>query len=318
MPASDLPFNEPLVNAPVRRSRKVQAFAAFLIGFGLGCAAIYVAGWEPLGLLQPTINMAMPYTQPFQASRFMQRMQPMPQYPMQPVVSQPLVQPVSALPYEHDEPTGRREMMTGLAAASAGASLLKDQAAFAAYGDGANVFGSITNPSGFNAYAGDGFSLLIPSKWNPSKEQDFPGAVFRYEDNFDAVTSLVVIKQKTDKTSVDGYGSPVEFLSSFSYLLGKQSYSGKTMSEGGFAPDRVSAASVLDAKNEKDKKGRTVYSFNILSRTADGDEGGRHQLISARVSDGTLYIFKVQVGDKRWLKGAKKEAEGSFNSFTVA
>merc|ERR1712048_16477 len=284
-----------------------------------GCAAVYVVGGEPLAVLNPTVNMAWQYMQPAQASRFMTPKQPtMPRYPMQPVVSQPLVQPLSALPNKYDEPTGRREMMTGLAAASAGAALLKDEAAFAAYGDSANVFGSVTNPSGFSAYAGDGFSLLLPAKWNPSKELDFPGVVLRYEDNFDAVTNMIVIKQKTDKSGVDGYGSPTDFLSAFSYLLGKQSYAGSTISEGGFAPNRVSAASVLDLVSEKDKKGRTVYKFNILSRTADGDEGGRHQLISAVVSSGTLYILKVQVGDKRWLKGAKKEAEGAFSSFNVA
>ena len=43
---------------------------------------------------------------------------------------------------------------------------------------------------------------------------------------------------------------------------------------------------------------------------ADGDEGGRHQLITAAVGNGTLYILKVQIGDKRWFKGAKKDAEG--------
>ena len=35
---------------------------------------------------------------------------------------------------------------------------------------------------------------------------------------------------------------------------------------------------------------------------ADGDEGGRHQLINAAVSNGNLYILKCQVGDKRWFK----------------
>merc|ERR1711972_1084744 len=189
--------------------------------------------------------------------------------------------------------------------------------ALASYGESANVFGEITNKSGFVAYAGDGFSMLLPSKWNPSKEKDFPNVVLRYEDNFDAVNSVVVIKEKTDKSRVEDFGTPDEFLNKFSYLLGKQSYNGKTISEGGFAPDRVSAASVLDLGSATDKKGRTVYKFNILSRTADGNEGGRHQLISATVASGTLYILKVQVGDKRWFKGAKKEAEGCLNSFLV-
>jgi hypothetical protein len=51
---------------------------------------------------------------------------------------------------------------------------------------------------------------------------------------------------------------------------------------------------------------------------ADGDEGGRHQLVGATVSGGKLWMVKVQIGDKRWFKGAKKEALGAFNSFTVA
>merc|ERR1719428_2013663 len=197
-------------------------------------------------------------------------------------------------------------------------ALIEAKPGLAAYGDSANVFGSVTNKSGFVAYAGEGYSLLLPAKWNPSKEKDFPNVTLRYEDNFDAVNSLIVIKEKTDKSKVDDFGTPEQFLNSFSFLLGQQSYAGKTISEGGFAPDRVSAASVLDLESTTDKKGKTFYRYNILSRTADGDEGGRHQLVSATVSGNILYILKIQVGDKRWFKGVRKEAEGVFNSFIVA
>ena len=31
----------------------------------------------------------------------------------------------------------------------------------------------------FIPYAGDGFAVLVPGFMNPSKEQDFPGTVFR-------------------------------------------------------------------------------------------------------------------------------------------
>merc|ERR1712048_321832 len=213
------------------------------------------------------------------------------------------------------EITTRRSL---LSAVSLSSLLLKSYPSLSAYGDSANVFGRTTNKSGFLAYAGEGFSLLLPSKWNPSKEKDFPDVALRYEDNFDAVNNLVVIKENTNKAKIEDFGSPEQFLSTFSFLLGKQSYAGKTISEGGFAPDRVSAASVLDIESTTDKKGKTFYRFNILSRTADGDEGGRHQLISATVSGNTLYILKVQIGDKRWFKGAKKEAEGALNSFVVA
>jgi len=222
----------------------------------------------------------------------------------------------TAVRAEMEAVQGRRDLMAGAAGlAMAGAS----RAAMADFGVAARMFKEgASNPTGFDAFAGEDFSLLLPSKWNPSKEKDFPGVVLRYEDNFDAVNNLVVIKQKTDKSSIDGYGKPEEFLNQFSYLLGKQSYAGKTISEGGFAPDRVSAVSVLDVKAGKDKKGRAIYDFNLLGRTADGDEGGRHQLLKAVVNNGNLYILKIQVGDKRWFKGVNKEAEGAFNSFLVA
>jgi hypothetical protein len=76
---------------------------------------------------------------------------------------------------------------------------------------------------------------------------------------------------------------------------------------------------LLDQAQEKDKKGRTYYKYELLIRSADDNEGGRHQLVSAAVgSDGNLYICRVQCGDKRWFKGAKKEAMGSYESFIVA
>eukprot|EP01024_Parvocaulis_polyphysoides_P073992 TRINITY_DN95450_c0_g1_i1.p1 TRINITY_DN95450_c0_g1~~TRINITY_DN95450_c0_g1_i1.p1 ORF type:complete len:257 (-),score=46.53 TRINITY_DN95450_c0_g1_i1:220-990(-) len=188
----------------------------------------------------------------------------------------------------------------------------------AAYGDSANVFGKITNQSGFVSYTGEGYAVLLPAKWNPSKEKDFKGVDLRYEDNFDAVNNLTVIKNKTDKTSIKDYGTPEDFLKEVSYLLGQQSYSGQTRSEGGFKENRVSAASLLDVSESK-KGGKDYYNYELLVRTADGDEGGRHQLISASVgSDGNLYILKVQCGDKRWFKGAKREALGASESFVVA
>ena len=62
------------------------------------------------------------------------------------------------------------------------------KSALAAYGDSANVFGSKTNASGFLPYAGDGYALLIPSKYNPSQEKEFPGVdlscVFSYLHSF--------------------------------------------------------------------------------------------------------------------------------------
>lgn len=42
--------------------------------------------------------------------------------------------------------------------------------------------------------------------------------------------------------------------------------------------------------------------YAVLTRSADGDEGGRHHLVTATVSNGNLYILKIQAGDKRWFK----------------
>ena len=211
----------------------------------------------------------------------------------------------------------RRATLGMLAGAAALSSV---PAANAEYGDAARVFaGTVTNKSGFVPYAGEGFALLLPSKWNPSKEKDFSGVVLRYEDNADAVNNLVVIQQKVGKGSIDELGSPDKFIQDNSFLLGETAaFSGDTISEGGFKRGKVAAASILDVQEVTDKNGRKYYKYEILCRAADGDEGGRHQLIAATVSKGDLWILKVQVGDKRWFKGVKNEAMGVYDSFTVA
>ena len=104
---------------------------------------------------------------------------------------------------------------------------------------------------------------------------------------------------------------------------------GESRSEGGFLPNKVSAASLLDASKATDKQGKTYFKYELLTRSgemtaltavgvsllqglsqpdlctckmltdaclcaADGNEGGRHQLVTAAVSNGTLYICKVR------------------------
>ena len=61
--------------------------------------------------------------------------------------------------------------------------------------------------------------------------------------------------------------------------------------------------------------GKTYYQYEILTRTADGDEGGRHHLFSCTVANGKLYILKLQAGDKRWFKGVEREAKTVQSSF---
>ncbi|XP_039807442.1 oxygen-evolving enhancer protein 2, chloroplastic-like [Panicum virgatum] len=216
---------------------------------------------------------------------------------------------------EGDAAVTRRAALTLLAGAAAVGA--KVNPAAAAYGEAANVFGKPKTNTEFIAYSGDGFKLLIPSKWNPSKEREFPGQVLRYEDNFDANSNVSVIVQPTTKKTITDYGSPEEFLAQVDYLLGKQAYAGKTDSEGGFETDAVATANILESSAPV-VDGKQYYSVSVLTRTADGDEGGKHQLITATVSDGKLYICKAQAGDKRWFKGARKGVEKAASSFSVA
>ncbi|MEW5305748.1 MAG: hypothetical protein WDW36_008267 [Sanguina aurantia] len=212
---------------------------------------------------------------------------------------------------------GRRAVLTTLVGA---ASILPfAQTAMAAYGDGANIFGRTGNQTGYMPFVGKDFAVNIPTKWRPSLEKDFKGIQMRYEDNFFPVNNLMVITLPTDKSSITDFGPPDKFtMENLSYLLGKQSYSGETISEGGFAPNRVSAASLLEAEEETDKKGKKYYKAHLLTRTADGSEGGRHNLIKATVSNGQLYIMKFQAGEKRWLKVTDQEGAAVRDSFTVA
>jgi len=52
---------------------------------------------------------------------------------------------------------------------------------------------------------------------------------------------------------------------------------GETRSEGGFAANKVSTAAVLDVFT-KSNKGKTYYYYEVLTRTADGDEVRRCNL----------------------------------------
>jgi len=234
-----------------------------------------------------------------------------------PVVAKAIRAPVVVrAQQQQDAAVSRRAALSLLAGAAALVS--RTGPSEAAFGDAANVFGRTTNKSGFVPYAGEGYALLLPSKWNPSKERDTQGVQLRYEDNGDAVNNLVVITKQTGNKSIEDFGSPDKWLQDNAKLLGEDVWKGLSRSEGGFKENKVSSASVLDVQAANDKKGKPYYKYEILTRTADGNEGGRHHLIAATVGNGQLYVMKVQIGDKRWFKGAKKDAEGAWNSFTVA
>ena len=205
--------------------------------------------------------------------------------------------------------------------AGAAAMAMGAQPSLAAYGDAANVFGSKTgNFTGATQYEGDGYSVALPANWGPSKEKPFPGIDLRYVDSFDDVNNLEVIVQKSSKGSITD-SSPSDFLNSIGYILGETSAKVESKSEGGFQPNKAAAASVLSTNTRKDANGKSYYEYELLIRTADGNEGGRHQLISAAVNKGNLYVLRVQAGDKRWIgvgKGVREGCINAWNSFTVA
>jgi len=206
---------------------------------------------------------------------------------------------------------------TSLGLFAAGLMAASAKPANAAYGQGANVFGGgPTNSSGYYSFAGDGYALLIPSKFAPNKEREFPGTQAAWADNFRVVNKVIVTVDPTTKSKIEDYGSPEDFVNTVAYMLGTNSWSGKSKSEGGFAYGSVSSAALLDT-GKVEKKGKTYYNIEMLVRTADGDEGGKHQLFTATVSGGKLYVCKVQNGDKSWFKGGEVPSRETIKSFTV-
>jgi photosystem II oxygen-evolving enhancer protein 2 len=213
----------------------------------------------------------------------------------------------------------RRDVIWMAAMTAVGLSAAKPEPASAAYGEAANVFGKRTENTGYYLVQKPDFSIQVASKWNKSKEQDFGGVALRYEDNFDLSSHVVVLKLPAGgKRSITDYGSPENFIKEVGYILGEQTFSGETLSEGGFAKNDVATANILTSDESKDDSGTTYYKLDVLTRTADGTEGGRHNLISAAVKNGELYVCKVAVGDKRWFKGTDRFAKYMANSFSIA
>merc|ERR1712174_141874 len=149
----------------------------------------------------------------------------------------------------------RRALLSSLSVAL---PLMGAAPSLAAYGEAANVFGGKTgNFSGFTPYEGDGYSLQLPAKWNPSKEQDFPGTDLRYEVNADAVNNLIVTVNPTSKSKISDYGSQSDFLKQVSFMLGTSQLDDgfESKSEGGFKANAIAAASILGEAVRTDKSG---------------------------------------------------------------
>ena len=226
--------------------------------------------------------------------------------------------------------TRRRSLLlSGAAAATTAAAALLPSglatppAALAAYGDAARVFGSRSVDSSFIDYVGEGFKMSLPAKWSqPLRERPFPGTVAAFNDSGDTSNQIFVVAREASASSVAAI-DPEELLKQLTPLFGEQSFSGETRSEGGFRPNSVAAASLMDVTTFE-KEGKPYVRYDVLTRTADGEEGGRHNLLTAAVGEGAggkkqLFIQLVVVGDKRWYKaGGAAAARGTAESFTVA
>lgn len=164
--------------------------------------------------------------------------------------------------------------------------------------------------------------MSLPSKWSqPLRERPYKGTVAAFNDSGDTSNQIFVVATEASASSVSAIPSE-ELLKQLTPLLGEQSFAGETRSEGGFKPNAVAAASLMDVSTfEKD--GKPYVRYDVLTRTADGEEGGRHNLITAAVGDvggkKMLFVQLVVVGDKRWYKaGGAAAARGTAESFTVA
>ena len=217
------------------------------------------------------------------------------------------------------EQGGSASRRAALAGGASGALLLglSQEESRAAYGDRPKVFGQPTNTSGFTTYDAGDYSFLVPAKYNPSAERPYEGIDVRFEDNFDAVNTVTVLKQPTKARSIEDYGTVDQYVNSLQYLLGQQAISFNSISEGGFDQGTSGIANIFDAREEYRNK-RPYYVYEILTTANDGNEGGRHHLIASTVANGYLYTYRFQCGDKRWFKGYDQYGRKSLDSFQVA
>merc|ERR1712203_1030091 len=65
------------------------------------------------------------------------------------------------------------------------------------------------------------------------------------------------------------------------------------------SPAGLSYANLLTS-SEKDVGGTKYKTYDILTRTADGSQGGRHHIIAVAEKGGKLFVAQVMAGDKHW------------------
>lgn len=197
----------------------------------------------------------------------------------------------------------RRAFLGGAAAA---ASLMAARPSQAAYGEGAGVFKASREQidPDYITFQGDGYTILVPQRgWNPTKAGGlamYPNLDMMWEDW--NTTDVANVSVSVFPAKGGGLPSPADL----SYLLGQDVWSSSstgtadapTMNEQGFTTG-ISSANLLTSA-DKDVAGIKYKTYDILTRTADGSQGGRHHIISVAEKGGKLYVAQVMAGDKHW------------------
>lgn len=216
----------------------------------------------------------------------------------------------------------RRSISTVLPAALAASvvpSLLATPpSAQAAYGQSANVFkkSKETTQGDYKEYTTDAYSILIPQRgFNPMPEStlgEWPGMEFKWED-FDATDYANVTV-----TVMEGSSLPKP--EDLKFMLGQSTWEGfgeySTVNYADKGSSDLSAGNVLDAK-VLNQDGTDYAIYELLTRTVDGSQGGRHHLMSCAVKGGKVYIAKFTCGDKHWAHN-QTIAYKTRDSFRVA
>lgn len=213
---------------------------------------------------------------------------------------------------------GRRAAAGALAGAFA-LSMRADEAQ-AAYGQSANVFKSSkeTSDGDFSLYTADNYSILIPQRgYNPSPPEylsEWPGIDLRWEDFNSTDYANVTITVKDGEKTLEP--QDLAFMFGESTWAGFGEYSSTDLTKKQGESSAIFAANVLE-KTNKTVDGKNIQIFELLTRTVDGSQGGRHHLIAAGTKGGKTYIAKYTCGDKHWAAN-RKTAFKVRDSFKIA
>lgn len=162
------------------------------------------------------------------------------------------------------------------------------------------------------------YAAQIPAQYASTPERDLPGTVAKFTRGYGESVSIIQLAGK-GKKSVGEYGSLDAFVGSqVEKALGEQvvKVTGNTKVGDNFSDSR---AFVLGAEEFTDAEGTLYYRYEILTQTADGDEGGKRNYISAAVSptSGKLYALVFQQSEKKWFKEFGKTAKATWEAFRV-